>query len=123
MLVADVSLAEQDTLPPTHPAPPAEWGTHTHTCGPAAPPWSCAVAQALAPCMFQLCTASLTANSEDLQNKLPPPSKHPPEPSRGALMAQLKVTTEPAQEPRGHTVSKGGSKGSTGPASQPEQAD
>lgn len=38
-------------------------------------------------------------------------------------MAQLKVTTEQAQEPRGHTVSKGGSKGSTGPASQPEQAD
>lgn len=63
MLVADVSLAEEDMLPSTHPAPPAEWGTHTHTCGPAAPPWSCAVAQALAPCMFQLCPASVTANA------------------------------------------------------------
>lgn len=37
-------------------------------------------------------------------------------------MAQQKVTTEPAQEPQGHTVSEGGSKGSTGPAPQSEQA-
>lgn len=56
---------------------PQQNGGHTHSCGPAAPSWSCAVAQALAPCTFQLCMASLTANPEDQQNKLSPPSETP----------------------------------------------
>lgn len=75
---------------PTHTLHPQQKGTHTHTAvALLCPqqkgghthtplwPWSCAVAQALAPRRFHLCTVSLTANSEQQQNKLPPPSKTP----------------------------------------------
>lgn len=52
---------------------PQQNGGHTHTT--VALLLHPGAAQALAPCTFQLCMASLTANPEDQQNKLSPPSE------------------------------------------------
>lgn len=105
---------------------PAEWRTHTdrQTDTPVAPLLHSGAVQSLrllfhAGFISAWCHSQHTQSSTRTSSHLP--LKNPPEPSRGALMAQQKVTTEPAQEPQCHTVSKGGSRGSTGSASQSEQ--